>query len=126
MNHHTKTTVVCSNPVFRCGSSRMDHRTTFHVRVGLAQVRPNYVKLHGPQSGASFRFYLKNPHPRPIPLLSYPVSIFSKFRNSKFTCILSACQPTSLSVVRPSLPVLGAWFQNFYITQVITSDLQNC
>ena len=45
MNHRTKTTVVCCNPVFRRGSSRMDHRTAFHVRVGLAQVRPNYNKV---------------------------------------------------------------------------------
>ena len=42
MNHRTKTTVVCCNPVFRRGSSRMDHRTAFHVRVGLAQACPNY------------------------------------------------------------------------------------
>ena len=36
-----QTTVVCSNAVFRRGSSRMDHHTVFHVRVGLAQARPN-------------------------------------------------------------------------------------
>ena len=36
-----QTTVMCCNPVFRRGSSRMDHRTVFHVRVGLAQARPN-------------------------------------------------------------------------------------
>ena len=36
-----QTTVVCCNAVFRRGSSRMDHRTVFHVRAGLAQARPN-------------------------------------------------------------------------------------
>ena len=41
MNHRTKTTVVCCIPIFRRGSSRMDHRIAFHVRVGLAQARPN-------------------------------------------------------------------------------------
>ena len=41
MNHHTKTTVVCCNPIFHLGSSCMDHRTAFHVRVGLAQACPN-------------------------------------------------------------------------------------
>ena len=46
MNHRTKTTVVCCNPVFRRDSSRMDHRTAFHVRVGLAQARPNHVISH--------------------------------------------------------------------------------
>ena len=38
-----QTTVVCCNVVFRRSSSRMDHRTVFHVRVGLAQARPNYI-----------------------------------------------------------------------------------
>ena len=42
-----QTTVVCCNAVFRRGSSRMDHRTVFHVRVGLAQARPNYFGLDG-------------------------------------------------------------------------------
>ena len=36
-----QTTVVCCNAVFRCGSLRMDHHTIFHVRMGLAQARPN-------------------------------------------------------------------------------------
>ena len=36
-----QTTVVCCNAIFRRGSSRMEHRTVFHVRVGLAQARPN-------------------------------------------------------------------------------------
>ena len=36
-----QTTVVCCNAVFHRGSSRMDHRTVLHVRVGLAQARPN-------------------------------------------------------------------------------------
>ena len=38
-----QTTVVCCNADFRHGSSCMDHRTVFHVRVGLAQARPNYT-----------------------------------------------------------------------------------
>ena len=33
-----QTTVVCCNAVFRRGSSCMDHRTVFHVRVGLAPI----------------------------------------------------------------------------------------
>ena len=33
-----QTTVVCCNATFRHGSSCMDHRTVFHVRMGLAQV----------------------------------------------------------------------------------------
>ena len=33
-----QTTVMCCNPVFRFGSSRMDHHTSFHVRVGLAPI----------------------------------------------------------------------------------------
>ena len=37
-----QTTVVCCNAIFRRGSLCMDHRTIFHVRVGLAQARPNY------------------------------------------------------------------------------------
>ena len=41
MNHCTKTTVVCCNPVFRCGSSCMNHCTALHVRVGFAQAHPN-------------------------------------------------------------------------------------
>ena len=36
-----QTTVVCCNAVFHCGSWRMHHRTVLHVRVGLAQARPN-------------------------------------------------------------------------------------
>ena len=36
-----QTTVVCCNAVFHRGSSRMDHCTVFHIRVGLAQARPN-------------------------------------------------------------------------------------
>ena len=36
-----QTTVVCCNPIFRCGSSHMDHQTSFHIRVGLTQARPN-------------------------------------------------------------------------------------
>ena len=36
-----QTTVVCCNAIFRRGSSRMNHRTVFHVRVGLAQALPN-------------------------------------------------------------------------------------
>ena len=36
-----QTTVVRCNAVFFRGSSRMDHRTIFHVGVGLAQARPN-------------------------------------------------------------------------------------
>ena len=47
MNHRTKTTVVCCNPVFCCGSSHMNHCTALHVRVGLAQARPN----NSPPSG---------------------------------------------------------------------------
>ena len=48
MNYHTKTTVVCCNPVFRRSSSRMDHRTAFHIRVGLAQARLNnmYIRTY--------------------------------------------------------------------------------
>ena len=38
-----QTTVMCCNAVFRRGSLRMDHRTIFHIRVGLAQARPNYT-----------------------------------------------------------------------------------
>ena len=41
-----QTTVVCCNAVFRRGSSRMDHHTVFHVRVGLAQARPNNTQTH--------------------------------------------------------------------------------
>ena len=37
-----QTTVVCCNTVFHCGSLHMDHRTIFHLRVGLAQAHPNY------------------------------------------------------------------------------------
>ena len=50
-----QTTVVCCNAVFRRGSSRMDHRTVFHVRVGLAQARPNYlcIRIHLPKTGVS-------------------------------------------------------------------------
>ena len=36
-----QTTVVRCNVVYSCGSSRMNHRTVFHVRVGLAEARPN-------------------------------------------------------------------------------------
>ena len=36
-----QTTVVCCNAVFRRSSLRMDHRTVFHIRVGLAQAHPN-------------------------------------------------------------------------------------
>ena len=36
-----QTTVVCCSAVFRRDSSHMDHRTVFHVRVELAQARPN-------------------------------------------------------------------------------------
>ena len=38
-----QTTVVCCNAVFRRGSLRMDHRTVFHIRVGLAQARPTLM-----------------------------------------------------------------------------------
>ena len=40
MNHYTKTTVVCCNPIFWHNSLCMNHRTTLHVRV-LTQARPN-------------------------------------------------------------------------------------
>ena len=41
-----QTTVVCCNAIFRCDSSRMDHHAVFHMGVGLAQARPNYVTLN--------------------------------------------------------------------------------
>ena len=39
-----QTTVVYCNAVFR-HSSHMDHHTVFHVRVGLAQARPNKGRM---------------------------------------------------------------------------------
>ena len=43
MNHRTKTTVVCCNPVFRHDYSHINHRTALHVRVGLALIK---FRLH--------------------------------------------------------------------------------
>ena len=34
-----QTVVVHCNPIFRCGSSCMDHHTAFYVRVQLTQAR---------------------------------------------------------------------------------------
>ena len=41
MNHYTKTTLMCCNPIFYCGSSHMDHCTILHIRVGVTQACPN-------------------------------------------------------------------------------------
>ena len=56
-----QTTLVCCIPVFRRCLSRMDHPTiftyvSFHVRVGLAQTRPNYHHTHhnSPSTHTSF------------------------------------------------------------------------
>ena len=34
-----QTTAVCCNAIFHRASSRMDHRTVFHVRAGLAPTK---------------------------------------------------------------------------------------
>ena len=41
---YQKTTVLCCNPIFYCGSMCMNHHTALHV--GLAQAHPNIFILN--------------------------------------------------------------------------------
>ena len=55
INHPTILTVVWGRPDFSIVFPCMDHHTTLHVRVGLAQARPNKLKIENVKLDSGMR-----------------------------------------------------------------------